>query len=413
MRSRLCAAEEAAKRADCRAEACATDLVAAHAASARTEYIPFAPESRASETNLDQVTQSFNHDLQNSISQFSTNEHARMCTQIGEMQEHIQQLKGEVDLAQVQRNTAEAACKELEHKLEVSIRSHEEDAHTYHALHNAAGDRSVASSISPHLTSLTTANQPESLLQELEDVAYDSALQRAMDAERALREELQEAYDKLENMKESDAHTHEQEDTAAAAEAASVQERVSEMHGGTWFGKVAFRRQLKQQRFVRLTFDLKRIEWAQNERGPFKALCVNAILRVDFGDVSRTFRCYEFGRANRPNPARCLSISTPSRSLDLIAASERDVETWVLGLNEVIPYRLERQRVTVQDFWLRRALLRLEHGDGNAQIDHEIESVSTTSNPSRADSISTTTTSTPGRRQISRFLPSGSMFRGR
>jgi len=145
------------------------------------------------------------------------------------------------------------------------------------------------------------------------------------------------------------------------------------MHGGTWFEKVSFKRSLKQKRFMRLSFDLRRIEWAQHERGPFKVLSVDAILRVDYGDASRTFRNYEFGRKDRPAAVRCFSISTPSRSLDLIASSEREVEVWVLGLNEVVPYRMERQRFTAQDYLVRRAILRLETSADQSQacIDEE------------------------------------------
>merc|ERR1712194_52791 len=102
-----------------------------------------------------------------------------------------------------------------------------------------------------------------------------------------------------------------------------------------------------------MSFDLNRIEWGQHPRGPFKMMPISAILRIDFGD------------ANRPRASLCLSISSPSRSIDLIAQSEREVEAWVLGLNEVVPYRLERQKFTAQEFRLRRAMLRLEVGDGD------------------------------------------------
>merc|ERR1712113_655893 len=101
-------------------------------------------------------------------------------------------------------------------------------------------------------------------------------------------------------------------------------DRIAKLNGGAWFEKVAFRRQSRQTRFVRVSFDLSRIEWGQHQRGPFKVMPIAAILRVDFGDASRTFRGFEFGHANKPSAGLCLSISTPSRSLDLVAQSERD-----------------------------------------------------------------------------------------
>merc|ERR1712054_44863 len=133
-------------------------------------------------------------------------------------------------------------------------------------------------------------------------------------------------------------------------------------HAGVLFGKVSFKRNQKQLRYVRLTFDCRRIEWSPNQRGPFKGFPVNAISRIDYGDASRAFRCFEFGRRDCPAPSLCMSICTASRSLDLIASSERDIEVWMLGLNEIVPYRLERQRFTAQEFFLRRAMLRMEVG---------------------------------------------------
>jgi len=58
-----------------------------------------------------------------------------------------------------------------------------------------------------------------------------------------------------------------------------------------------------------------------------------------------------------------------------------------LGLNEVVPYRPERQRLTVQDFLLRRAILRLEDG-APAVDDAECDGGSSVSSkPSRASSF--------------------------
>eukprot|EP00927_Polykrikos_kofoidii_P051443 TRINITY_DN45242_c0_g1_i1.p1 TRINITY_DN45242_c0_g1~~TRINITY_DN45242_c0_g1_i1.p1 ORF type:complete len:1011 (-),score=202.37 TRINITY_DN45242_c0_g1_i1:126-3158(-) len=201
---------------------------------------------------------------------------------------------------------------------------------------------------------------------------HSSVVQRAVDAEQALRSELEVSRSDL-------GQTSEQEDFTAAVDGAMLQERLSEMHGGNFFDKVSFRRQSRQKRFVRLTFDLRRIEWGQSSRGPFTALSVEAILRVDFGDASRAYRSFEFtGRSGRPSPGLCLSISTPSRSLDLIASSEREVENWVLGLNEVVSYCPERQRLTVQDFLLRRAILRVEDENEKKDVtDSDLDSAST------------------------------------
>merc|ERR1712232_135067 len=153
---------------------------------------------------------------------------------------------------------------------------------------------------------------------------------------------------------------------ATPVDATFDQDRISEMNGGSWFEKVGFRRQVRQRRFVRMSFDLSRIEWGTHPRGPCKVIPVADISRIDFGDASRSFRCFEFGHVNRPHPVLCLSISTAFRSLDLVARSEREVESWVLGLNAVVAYPPERQRFTAQEFLLRRAMLKLEAGDIHA-----------------------------------------------
>jgi hypothetical protein len=189
------------------------------------------------------------------------------------------------------------------------------------------------------------------------------ALARAVAAEKSLQRELVASA-------VPDEAKHCDEEQVVASGVRAMQDRLAEMHGGTWFEKVAFRIHVRQPRYVRLSFDLRRVEWGHNARGPYKTLPVDAILRVEFGRASRAFQGYEFGRlCSRPPPAgRCLSITTASRSLDLIASSEREVEVWMLGLSEVIPHRPERQRLSTQDFLLRRALLRLEEeqpdGDG-------------------------------------------------
>jgi len=206
---------------------------------------------------------------------------------------------------------------------------------------------------------------PNPLAFELQDVAQNSALQRAEEAEAALREELREARGQIQRQAEDANRARKTDDAAAAAEASLMQDRLAQMHAGTWFDKVAFRRQVRQERFVRLSFDLQRIEWGQSQQGPMKVLPVAAIIRVDYGDASRSFRCFEYGRPGKPEPGFCLSISTPSRSLDLIASCEHEVEAWLLGLNEVVPYRPERQRFTTHEFFLRRSLLRLEFADGH------------------------------------------------
>jgi len=216
----------------------------------------------------------------------------------------------------------------------------------------------------------------------------DSALQRAVDAERKLRQELLDIRDELQRRAEVD----QQAQAEKATDAAVIQDRLSEMHGGGWFEKVAFRTKKRQQRFLRLSFDLRRIEWGASERGAAKALPVEAILRVDFGDASRAFQAYEFNGDGRPPAHLCFSITTPSRTLDLVALSERDVEAWVLGLNEVVPYRPERQRLTTQDFLLRRAILRLEGSSSAPSADLETASggsgtTGTTSNRSAMSAL--------------------------
>mmetsp|Transcript_17776 Transcript_17776/g.41232 ORF Transcript_17776/g.41232 Transcript_17776/m.41232 type:complete len:850 (-) Transcript_17776:13-2562(-) len=227
------------------------------------------------------------------------------------------------------------------------------------------------------------ANSP--LLQKL-----PTSSQMALEAEARLRKEQEEVRGELEQQTNESKHRFAEETSAAAAAASAVEERMGIMHGGTWFEKVPYRRQARQRRFVRLSFDLQRIEWASQIRGPVKALPVQAIVRVDYGDASGAYRCYEFAHS-RPPPTLCFSIITPSRTLDFIAKAESSVEVWVLGLNDLVPYRPERQRLTAQDFWVRRAMLRLESPIGLGSLAEEeldAESVSTRTNSTALPSAS-------------------------
>jgi hypothetical protein len=201
--------------------------------------------------------------------------------------------------------------------------------------------------------------RPLQLMDELKTAAHHS-----VDA--SVRRDLEQTRVELEQCWHNEEQKRYEEDTAAAADVAGIELKLSQMHAGTFFDKVSFKRSVRQSRYVRFTFDCRRVEWAQQQRGPFKSIAVNSITRIDYGDASRAFRCFEFGRRDRPAPGLCMSICTASRSLDLIASSEQDIEVWILGLNELIPYRLERQRFTAQEFFLRRAILNLEATSGEA-----------------------------------------------
>jgi len=209
----------------------------------------------------------------------------------------------------------------------------------------------------------------EAVREELDQRREEQLLREESGAEVTLQAELEAAREELEQRREEQMLREEAEDEAAAAQAAHVQDRLDEMLQGAWFEKLAFRRQVRQPRFVRLTRDFQYLEWSAKEDCDFKRMPINAVLRVDYGDASRTYRALEFGR-DAPPVSLCFSILTPSRSLDLIAQSERQVKVWMLGLNEVVPYRPERQRFTAQEFRLRRALLRLEDGEGDGE--HEL-----------------------------------------
>lgn len=311
-------------------------------------------------------------------------------------------LRRELGAAEQQRDQAEAARRESEQRLAELSRRYDEDARTFHG---GAAKPPPSASLSQSTAGKEWAGRPDSLLEELEGAARDSMLQRAIEAEESLRRELEDVKGELERRKGEEVEVHEEKAATAASDAASVEEKLGELHGGTFFDKVAFHRSLKQLRFCRLSFDLKRIEWGPRERGPMKMMSVDAIIRVDFGDASRTFRCFEFGKGERPDPGLCMSISTPSRSLDLVAKRERDIEMWVLGLNEVVPYRPERQRFTAKDFYLRRAILKVESAKGEDDVDSECRSNSTTSTASAVTSVTS-------RRTGSGLADAGSVISG-
>merc|ERR1719215_3788 len=108
--------------------------------------------------------------------------------------------------------------------------------------------------------------EPESLFDELQDVvASNSAMQRALDAESALRAELEAVREELEQRRrdgekaqeeaerraEEERLAREEACAAAAAEAARIQERLEDMQMGAWFDKVGFHRRSPHPRFVR------------------------------------------------------------------------------------------------------------------------------------------------------------------
>lgn len=288
------------------------------------------------------------------------------------LEELLSSLRTELHESEQKRDAAEVAWRDADKRLQALERKYEDDIRSLqtNAAHLSSRLGLSSSSQLPLLRSgELKGSHPDDLLEELKGAATNSAYENALRVEETLRSELQEAREELERHWEDDRHRQTQQNSVAAKDVAAIEFRLGQMHAGAYFEKVSFKRGLRQTRYARLTFDCRRIEWSQNERGPFKVMPVQAILRVDFGDASRAFRCFEFGHRSRPSAGRCLSICTPSRSLDLIAPSEREVEVWVLGLNEIIPYRLERQRFTEEEFLLRRALLRLEDGSTSQELD--------------------------------------------
>jgi len=295
-------------------------------------------------------------------------------------------LRVELDDAEQRIENAEMGRREALNRLHALEQRYEEEMLVAQAgISNPPAHAGFSSSLASLPLMQSTDSQamaikPRSLLEELKCNAHDSV-------EVGLRRDLQEAHGELERHWEEENRRQQAEDASAAADTAAIEVRLSQMHAGTVFEKVSFKHNVKQSRYVRLTFDCRRVEWAKHERGPFKPFPVQSIARIDYGDASRAFRCFEFGRRDRPAAGQCMSICTSTRSLDLIASSEHDIEVWVLGLNEIIPYRLERQRFTAQEFLLRRAMLHLEKGnatdhkafDGSLPLDAECTSNGTSS----------------------------------
>jgi len=92
---------------------------------------------------------------------------------------------------------------------------------------------------------------------------------------------------------------------------------------------------------------------------------------LDYGDTSRSFRLQEH-REWRIAPHLCLSIdvSNPGHGLDLVALNERDAETWVLGLNSLIPFYPQRVFYTSEEFAMKKAALKAQY-DWHDQTDAE------------------------------------------
>eukprot|EP00919_Chromeraceae_sp_WS-2016_P032942 GHVR01077885.1.p1 GENE.GHVR01077885.1~~GHVR01077885.1.p1 ORF type:complete len:869 (+),score=202.54 GHVR01077885.1:49-2655(+) len=163
----------------------------------------------------------------------------------------------------------------------------------------------------------------------------------------------------------------------------AAQRRVTEMQAGAWMFKLGpnFRSRLKvvrnfQRNKVRmwLSDDFRFLYWAQdkpeNKRNVdgyvefcpkvAKFIPLEAVARFEYGENSRAFRMQE-GRADRNPPFVCFSIYTVGRSLDLVA-HEQKIESWILGLNNLIPYNPGRTFYSPKEFRMKKLLLKIEYG---------------------------------------------------
>jgi len=204
------------------------------------------------------------------------------------------------------------------------------------------------------------------------------ALSGATGANDELKQTLQTTSSRLQRRLAKEQQQKVEEDL----EAAKTGKRVEDMQHGALFEKLAFHKDRREQRFVRLSFDTKRIEWGVGAGSTKKALPVEAIVRIDYGDASRAYRCCEYLR-NRPLASRCFTIASASRTLDLIATDDLAAEAWVLGLNSLIPALPERRQLISQDFHVRSKVLQLELAPGAGVGDLE-----TMSNASAATMVS-------------------------
>merc|ERR1719440_134964 len=105
----------------------------------------------------------------------------------------------------------------------------------------------------------TTDVRVEPLLEELKCVAHNSV-------ENSLHRELEQARSELAWHHENEDRRQKQQDDIIAADVAGIQSRLGQMHAGNLFDKMSFKRNARQCRYVRLTFDCRRVEWAQNQR---------------------------------------------------------------------------------------------------------------------------------------------------
>jgi len=168
------------------------------------------------------------------------------------------------------------------------------------------------------------------------------------------------------------------------AEQLATQRRVSDMQGGAWMFKLGpnFRSRLKMMRnFTRtkvrmwLSDDFRFLYWAQDKpenkrtgasgKAEFipksaKFIPLEAVTRFEYGENSRAFRMQEY-RSDRNPPHVCFSIYTVGRSLDLVT-HESNIESWILGLNSLIPYNPGRTFYTLKEFRIKKLLLKVEYG---------------------------------------------------
>merc|ERR1712224_31464 len=174
------------------------------------------------------------------------------------------ELKLQLDSLECRLECAEAARRSAEERLQEVTITNTEDIRNFR-LSMSSTSASALQAPTSFGEGSHVGTEPHSLFQELYGVVCETALQRAEGREAELTMEMKEAGSALEQRSEVSEST-------AAKDAAIVQRRLRDMRKGTWFEKVAFRTDKLQARFVRLSGDLSRVEWAKAETGPFSAV---------------------------------------------------------------------------------------------------------------------------------------------
>jgi len=100
------------------------------------------------------------------------------------------------------------------------------------------------------------------------------------------------------------------------------------------YDKIGAMSKKNQQRFVNVSTDCKQLMWHKPGAGDYNDINVADITKVVSGAETEAFQNVKKGL----EPEKCFSVISTHRTLDLVASSKAERDTWVKGLTAVVKF---------------------------------------------------------------------------